>query len=532
MAATFVLSQFASASWPAHDADQNGVIGFYDLSAAVQSSNFPAIAAVLSEWGSLVAPEHLGDPNGPGATAQAIARWNAVPGQFVSGLFRVGVVAHHMDGIAEVRFFRNGSPIGTATTRSVNPDTGNKEYWITINTDALAEGEYTLSAIVLPNEGRPRILTGECTAATAGKGEHGLDIVVRRRSPAQVFVGYGGSDANPGTRNAPFLTIGHAIRVVPDGGEVVLLNAGGYEMPQNGYGHLRRDNEHWITIRPDDGLPHELVGITGETRTILRANLRRVRFKDLMIDFAKVSQIYNTGEQMAWLDHCIMTDSQGWTVENRPVSVRNPWFVTDSLAVNKLYAYSGATLARNSTARQISGDVFQNTGMVVGCDVENVDGTVLAHHTDLIQIFGARDNLIVAELNATGLRQVQSFFLEPTFEGTPDISERMLTNSAYVDIHIDIEPVFQWNANEGAMVNWGGAPWSQMLTRFDHVVFDNVQLANQRFMIRTEVTGLQAFHANNVVFRNFGLHPLSYETYLGVGGSGVPDGVTFENCYP
>jgi hypothetical protein len=139
--------------------------------------------------------------------------------------------------------------------------------------------------------------------------------------------------------------------------------------------------------------------------------------------------------------------------------------------------------------------------------------------------------MIVADLNATDLYLVQTFFLEPSFEGTSDESARWLTNSAFVDINIDIAPVFRWSNNANAMVNAGGAPWSQMLSRFDHVLFDNVELANQRFMIRFEVTGLQALHAHNVVFRDFGFHPDSYAQYFTSGPNNLPSGIQFVNCY-
>jgi hypothetical protein len=533
MAATSVLSLHAHAEWPSHDVNQDGVIDFVDLSAAIGSGDFVAINQVLTQWGELVAPAVVGDPGAPGADAKAIARWNAIPGQFINGNFKVGVVAYHMNEIAEVRFFLDGAPLGIVTNRSTNPSTGNPEFWITVPSNNFADGStVTLSAIVLPTGGVPRILQGEFNAASAGKGEHSLPLVVRRSAPPTVYVGYDGNDLNPGTREQPLLTISKAIRVVPDGGEVVLLNAGGYEMPQNGFGHLRRDNTDWITIRPDFGLQENAVGITGETRNLFRANMRRLRLQGLTIDFAKVTQVYSTGEQMTWIDGCTMIDSEGWTIENRPISVRNPWFATDALAENKLYAYSGASLVRNSVARQISGDVFQNNGLVVGCIVNALDGTVLTHHTDLVQVFGARDNLIVADVVATGLRSAQSFFLEPSFEGGPDESERWLTNSAFVNIAVDIAPVFQWNANENMLMNWGGAPWSQLLSRFEHVVFDNVELANQRIMIRSEVQGVQAFAAHNVIFRNVGLHPITYSTYHNNSGAAVPPGVQFIDCYP
>jgi hypothetical protein len=418
------------------------------------------------------------------------------------------------------------------TNRSTNPSTGNPEFWITVPSNNFADGStVTLSAIVLPTGGVPRILQGEFNAASAGIGEHSLPLVVRRSAPPTVYVGYEGNDSNPGTREQPLLTISKAIRVVPDGGDVVLLNAGGYEMPENGLGYLARHHTQWITVRPDDGLPRELVGITAESRGLLRANLTRLRWQGVTFDFALVTQIYNTGEQMAWLDGCNMIDSQGWTIENRPTSVRNPWFATDAIAVNKLYAYSGATLVRNSIARQISGDVFQNNGMVIGCTVDEVDGRVLDHHTDLYQMWNSMDNIIVTDVVATNLRATQAFFLEPTFQSGADSPIHWLRNAAFVNIRVESDPVFRWSNNDNAMVNWGGPPWSQLLSRFDHVLFDNVELANQRLMLRSDVTSNQNFVAKNLVFRNCGLHPFTYGAYAGPDAS-VPPGVQFIDCYP
>lgn len=484
-------------------------------------------------WGPIAAPSVVGDPNGPGADAKAIARWNAVPGQFITGEFNFGVVAFHMNGINRVEFIANGGEPAVVQGMSENPSTGNKEYWVTLDTSDLSDGPVEVRAVVYPNTGIPRVLQGEFNYAGSSNGEHSLFLNVRHGDAPAVYVTNvdgAGSDSNPGTREAPFATIAKAIRTVPDGGDIVLLNPGDYMSPQNIYGHWARNHEHWITIRPDEGIGRDEVTITDSTRRIMRANASRLRWQDLTFDFGKISQMYALGEHMNWLDRCAMLDSDGWDTEGRPPSVRNPWFATEVVAENKLYAYPGATLARNCVARQISGDVFQNVGMAVGCEVENVDGSLLNHHTDLVQVFGARDNLIVYDLTATGLVEVQAFFLEPSFEGGPDESARWLSNSAYVDISVDVAPVFRWNANAGQMVNMGGAPWTQLLSRFDHVLFDNVELANQRFVLRSDVTGVQAFAANNVVIRDVGLHPISHEIYLGASGS-IPEGVEFVNCY-
>jgi hypothetical protein len=531
MAATSVLSLHAQAQWPAYDANQDGVINFADLNAALSGGNFLVLNGVLSYWGQLVAPEVVGNPNAPGADAQAIARWNAIPGEFVGSTARVGVLAYHMNEIKEVRFFLNSAPLGVVRERSINPSTGNPEFWIAFSTANFADGqEINLTAIVLPNVGKPRILQGEFNSSAANVGEHGLPLVVRRGAPPAVYVGYNGDDSNPGTRQAPFATIGKALRVVPDGGEVILLNAGGYWMPENAAGHTYRANERWITVRPDAGIPREAIGITAENRGNLRANIRRLRWKDVTFDFKFVAQIYNTNEQIAWLDGCIMMDSDGWGVDGKPSPVRNPYFATNCVARNKLYAFTNATLVRNSVAKKISGDVFQNARVVVGCTADNIDGTVLEHHTDLFQVFGGAENIIYSQIVATNMRSTQSIFLEPTYQSPSGAPVYTMKDAALVDILVDIEPVFRWSNNDDGMVNWGGPPWSQMLSKFNHVVFERVELANQRMMIRTDVSSNQSFEARNVVYRDCGLHPMTHQSY--VASDSPPEGVTFSGCYP
>jgi len=527
MAATSVLSLHAPAlaSWPAHDANQDGVIGFHDLNEALIHGDFARLNHVLSDWGRVVGPDVVGNPTATGADAKAIARWDAVPGQFVDGVFRVGVVAYHMNEIQEVRFFRDGAPLATVTQRTLNPDTGVEEFWITLNGATMAEGEVTLSALVLPRNGVPRILDGAFSAAVVNNGEHSLPLVVRRTPPARVYVGYDGADTNPGTRAAPLATIAKALRVVPDGGEIVLLNAGGYQIPESG---VQRNNTRWITVRPDEGLSREMVGITSPNRGLLRANVARVRWQNVTFDFAQVSQIYNLHENMAWIDGCRFIDTRGWIgADGSAPPVRNPWFATNSVAHNMLYGFTQAALVRGCDASQISGDVFQQSKMVLRSTAETVSGSVLEHHTDVFQWWGPQENLIIADVVATDLTVPQCMFMRPSWvQGNDGSQTYWMRNVAFVDLRFDMHPV--WNNG----VNWGGAPWSQLQGKYDHVIFQNVELANQRIMLRSDVnTGAEAFEAKNLLFRDVGLHPLTYDAYVGPGGA-APLGVSFVGCYP
>jgi hypothetical protein len=532
MAATSVLSLQALAEWPSHDANQDGVINFVDLNAVLDTADFAALNQVLADWGRLVAPEVVGDPESPGADAKAIARWNAIPGQFASGAFQVGIVAYHMNEIAEVRFFLNSAPLDTVTVRSTNPSTGNPEFWITIPTDGFADGStITLSALVLPTGGQPRILQGEFNAATSWKGEYSLPLVVRKSAPPTVYVGYDGSDANPGTREQPFLTIGRAVRMVSDGGDVVLLNTGGYAMPDGGD---VRANTRWITVRPDTGISRDLIGITADQPGLLRPPAERIRWKDLSFDCSRVTQFYNLNQSMVWLDGCRMYDPRGWDAEgyiNPPV--RNPWFATDCIAENKFYAFPSAVLVRNSTARRISGDVFQMSKFVIGCTAETVDGRVLPHHTDVFQWWGPQENVLAVDVISRDLTSPQNLFMRPSWVQNDNGSQSYwMRNTAFVNLRFEMHPVFQWSNNANAYVNAGGPPWSQLQGKFDHVLFERIELANQRLILRTgpEVPVFERFEAKNLVFREMGMHPLTFTDYH--NPAAVPAGVQFIDCYP
>lgn len=98
-----------------------------------------------------------------------IARWDFVPRQsFVDGdTIRPGVVAETVNEIASVKFYQNGSLIDTVLTASTNPDSGQSEYWTTIDTTGMSTGapnsyegnEYTLTAIIEDSAGQTRTLS-------------------------------------------------------------------------------------------------------------------------------------------------------------------------------------------------------------------------------------------------------------------------------------------------------------------------------------------------------------------------------------
>jgi hypothetical protein len=162
-----------------------------------------------------------------------------------------------------------------------------------------------------------------------------------------------------------------------------------------------------------------------------------------------------------------------------------------------------------------------------------VDGSVTPHHTDVFQWWGPKDNIIVYDVVATDLTAPQCMFMRPSWVSGDDGSQsHWMRNTAFVDIKFEMHPIFIWSNNANAYVNAGGPPWTQLQGKFDHVIFDGVELANQRLILRTgnEVPQFERFEARNLLFRDMGMHPLTFNDYGGAGASS-PTGVQFVNCY-
>lgn len=457
-----------------------------------------------------------------------VARWNAVSGARYTGVARVGVCAHHIHGIDRVVLAAGGEQF-TVTEPSVNPRTGAVEYWADINPAA----SVSVSAEVYANDGSSRMLSGPLTLESTADGSHGLDIVVGDE-PGDVFVSLTGSDSNTGTREQPFATIERAIRFVPDGGNIVLLDVGRYEPPNINVGHLYRDNAKWITIKADHKIVPWLCRIAGAdgTRPMFRANMHRLRLEALTLDFERMSMIYEL-RGMVWVDNCLWTDREGYFAgRGNNIPFRCVWFATECVAEECPSAFAGAAMVSECSARRISGDVFQNTRFGVGCIVDGVDGRVNGHHTDLFQFWGARENTLFQTIRAKNLIACQSLFIEPTLENYSAVA--VMRDTAFVDVTAINDRVFAWNANEQRIDDRGTPPLSQMYGHVSHMLFDRVKLPHQQLGFRTNNGNIQAYTGDGVVFRDCMLH----QSMFGLSSAGdpeaitVPDGVEFDRCKP
>ena len=455
-------------------------------------------------------PPAIGDEGSVGYDAEAIARWDLVPLQDITDEFHVGVVAFHMNGIEKVSFSLEGGAWVDAAETGYNPTSGVREYTARISPDDpnLQSDELVeLRAIAYPfGAGKPRLLEPMYLVWNP-QGSYPSETI---------HVSLAGNDTTgDGTRDKPYATIKKALNIAGadvaayDGCTIVLLNAGSYDIDQPAQ-HVK--NTRWITIRPDDGLDRDSVIISAsDENALVRPVTQRLKFSGLSLDFAQIWQMYKEDAHQQWYDNCRWYSSAGWTHE--PAQSLSPvrnvgyggLYVTNSHAMDILYAFVTCNLVRGSSAYKISGDVFQNSLAVIDCSISYVDGTVLTHHSDLLQYFGNFENLIIYGVNASLIRATQNIFL--------DHANSSFTNCAFVNVAVQ-------NAESDP-------PFCQLNSAHDHVLFYHVSNPGQRFVLRDDLTGTRKFTARNVVFRNSIVERIQAADYFGP----IPDGVTIDHCH-
>ena len=268
-------------------------------------------------WAPKVQPQSYSDPDGGEHPADSetmpIARWNVVPMQVIdSAGFDIGVVAFHANGIDRVEFEANNGSVTTIRQMTVNPRTGNREFWVTLdvpeNNDSLIE----IRATVYPNlQGKPFILqnvtsytqslngnasnnpeykivyAGSYTNDYEGlmtkvsdvtdssgvlvssnvvlEGEHSMFVwgPSKYSNSGKLYVSAadGNDEVGDGTESNPFETINAAWEEIRnndnyqyEGAEIILMTPGIYtpQEPRNSNGYAGGGLAGWTTIRGMD----------------------------------------------------------------------------------------------------------------------------------------------------------------------------------------------------------------------------------------------------------------------------------------
>lgn len=193
-----------------------------------------------------------------------VALWAFPYGRDVSGTVRLGVVAYQQSGVTQVVFqVSGGSPVAV-TKETLNPETGEMEFVLVLDTTAYADGSRTVSATawggglstVLPD--RP--------------------VWVANSTPKTVYyVATNGSDLASGSSGSPFASISNAV-VKASSGDEIRVRDGEYVLNIS----ANRKFNRYVLIRADDGAAPRIIPPSNALRSGF------LRFKGLNFDWRNV----------------------------------------------------------------------------------------------------------------------------------------------------------------------------------------------------------------------------------------------------
>ncbi len=432
--------------------------------------------------------------------AKAIARFDLVPFQEVSGPFEVGVVAFSGYGIDRVEFSADGSPWVAVKYPSLNPRTKVFEYWVTLKPEPTVSKRIEVRAIVYPNKGAPRLLTGAF-----------VDYTKPTFNASSIYVSVKGNDKWPGSMEFPVQSLDKGLEIVADGGTVVITEPGEY--PIKGRASSRK-NDKWITVTRSASLSRDKVIVYGNAlkSDVIRPMIHKVRWNGVTFDFKRISSYYPEIGDYVWFDDVRWYNPLGYRYRKQPFDmnpVRNAdlkSYVTNSIAEDMAYGFTAFDLVRNCKVDKISSDAYQNSQLVLNSEAWRVDADAIPeYHTDVFQYFGTHENVIVYNFKAFRSKRAQGIFLDKTSSS--------FSNMAFVNVFMDLD---QPNAKGG---------FSQLASKESHILFANVSLLDQKLIFRRDFQGASRFEPENLFFINCAFNSVGA---MGSGSNAVP-GVVFKN---
>jgi hypothetical protein len=455
--------------------------------------------------GALSELSAVGDTTKPASDEKAIARWDVVPYQTITGNFAIGVVAFHQNGIDRVEFSVDGGPWQPVYDMTENPRTGIWEFTANLDVSQYREGPIEVRAVAYPVAGVPRVLAGPHTNAPTN-GQNSMFLFADPEgdsSPARLYVSTSGSDTNPGTQASPKRTIKSALEAATDGAEIIIMTAGDWEiMPRA----TRLNNQRWVTLRAADGLDWDDVIIRQVSSNLIMTSVSRMRYHNIAFDYNSFLQIGESGGADYWFDRVRLYDAQGVAPSKsnyfQPVAssaTGNRVYVTDSYAHDVIYGWTDAILHRNTHHYRIGGDNYQNCRMVVGSTADTVISPTL-HHTDIFQYFmpgEILENIIAYNVRVSNAVDVQNFYAD-TAAGFRDF--------AFVDIAIE---------NTGTDTGLA----NQFSGDFKNIFFLHVSSPGRRWLFHNQQP---IWKANDFLIQNSAFGWIADGTAVG----GLPAGVT------
>ena len=440
-----------------------------------------------------------------------IAYFDVVPQQDVTGVFEMGVIAYHLEGVDRVEYtihregfegdfnkdgtvdgedisvlFQNWYPDGgkalsrilahwgTATPiadeivsvydQTLNPRTGQEEYWFAPDTRLYPDVKMTVTAEVFPVDGPSLVLD---THWTEDRRYAGVDLFSNNYGQFPVHIRYvspnGNDETGDGTLENPYKGIYRAIRhdfEVPYaevGGTMVYLMEGDHIVDESGgwpYSSLIQPSGRFITITPAPGVDRESCKLVGSDQG-------QILYKN----WVKFDNIVFESEQDHWLDHS--SQAMRWYND---VDIRGT--EKDYMSEPQIYCYARnnryfTNVLQSRLAEGINGVINRNmTYDFINCDVlhgqtvQLVLDCVITNHSDIYDLNGCHNDFIQYNTNGAEL----------------------LSNQIWRNVYGN-EPCMQQGVHACVMAREG--------SRADNIAWINVTLSNM----------FELDHCTPVVFR-------------------------------
>lgn len=489
-----------------------------------EPGDFPVLRPGSGFGSATPQPPAVGDPSLPGYDAQVIARWDAVPYQDFDGLFHLGVVAFHMNGIDRVEFSANGGPWTPVHEMKLNPRTNVWEYTATLDAEAFEDGLLEVRARVFPKHaGETRVLGGEIDGYNGGSihyrnGVHSMFLNANSEGSLPTREVYAdarnGSDSDgDGSRDNPFRSATRALaQVTADYGDsdgaICYLMPGEYVWEGASHPHNVATRERWATVTAAPGVDREQVVFIDNEPAGMRTRL--LRGHNITLNGDGGPRTFRTMDTYFWLSNSAIAGRSRFE-GGGIASGSSDWagiYGTD-LDVSEIRSpFRSSTFVRNVQATGFSDTPFGSDTMVLNADVRdftrNPDGT----HADVFHWFW-RDDMDRENRMIYGLRvhkfPLLGFLMNPIRGG-----EQELEDVAIVNVHI--------SKDEPSVAS---SMWN-----FDvnHLIISGLQLPDQTFRFdthRQDADGkltLKNISVTNSIFWKF-------------AGDDMPENGTFRNLH-
>lgn len=311
---------------------------------------------------------------------QPIAVWAYPDSNTVKGTVNIGVVAYHSRGVKSVDMSIDNGPITSITEETVNPDTGEYEFVLTVDSTALTDGPHTIQATAVPEDNGTTAELAEITLFVANSVVFSTWYVDCNAV----------DDSGDGSLANPWKTLGRALGTEwttqndphANSGDLVLLvnDTCAYDLAQDKYG----DFTQYVTIKPDAGVDPVLKG------GVIRSPF--LKFENVRMEYQHGGiAIY---AHHVWFNNCSYTGAGRIWVDtpdhDEAVRSRNTSGAGASLSHDVVIEHFSVAEANQGISMIGVGNYI-----VRGCDVSHQNGDGMKFQGDNVLFTGNRISYVI-----------------------------------------------------------------------------------------------------------------------------------------